>query len=1068
MVSLADDLVAWLLGRVADAGLKQLAKRLRGKDRQGALLAAAEAAVQATAGELRPEGGDRAMQLAMVIDQVFKEPLPHSPTTGDQTLLESIRAGISNQLAPLADPNLTGVGSSSAELLEVPTDELAEKLSSHLVRQILDRGTHGGPLTDLADQLNHDATRLLGQATYLQGQRIEDMVLRLADIVTAQVEAATTMSTAVSATRTLPGDVPSFTGQRAALERVTRIVTASPYGRGASRIVLIDGMAGVGKTTFAVHAARKLALHFPDGQLFLRLHGHTPGRKPVDPADALAELLLTIGVAPSAIPAGTEARERLWRDQMAGRRSLLLLDDGTGSEQITPLLPGSAETLVMVTSRHRLAALPEAQAVSLDILQTAEAGRLFVRLAGRRGVRRDDGAVVQVAELCGRLPLAISLMAGQLKHHPQWSAAHLAAELEKATRRLPLMAAERVSVAAAFDLSYRNISAVQQRLFRRIGLHPGTDIDVYSAAAMNETSVEETRRLLDDMFAYHLIDEPAAGRFRFHDLIREHAHTLAEGDPQSEQEAATDRLLDYYLHVVNRADRHLSRRNPTWTPGRIRTPPAAAPDLSGWDDAVSWMDAERLNLQAVGQFAAHHGRPGHALAISAGMHGYLRLEGHWNQALAMGDLAIRAARNSADRPAEADALTDLGNIQYTTADHKAAAATLALAWALYRALGSRLGQANVLNNLGALHRMTGDYDPALASLRQALRFYRSAGSPLGVASTLGELGIVQYLTDDLAAAGTSLARSQAMHDELGSRLGAANALHYLGAVQIAEEDYTAASASLGRALVIQRDLGNRLGQANAIKELGAVQQVTGNYQAAASSFTDALLLYRDLGIRIGEANALSYLGSVQLAVGDLSAAEATLTQALVINRDRGNRLGEADVLTDLGDLRHATGDLQASMTSHTLALQLYRTLHNRYGEAIAQCRLGHAQISAEDYEAASTNLAEALQLFSELEDRLGQAQVLNHLGELALASSTSAEALRLHERALALAASIPSSQEEAASLEGIGRCLLRDGEIENAAVQLRRALAIYEKIGSIGAQKVRDILRAQGLSPDPR
>jgi transcriptional regulator with XRE-family HTH domain len=259
-----------------------------------------------------------------------------------------------------------------------------------------------------------------------------------------------------AATRTLPRDVVSFTGRQQELGQLAEAADAGSGG--VVGIYAIGGMAGVGKTAFAVHAAHRLAGRYPDGQIFLPLHGHTPGRAPVDPADALASLLLTAGVAAAHIPPGLDARTALWRDRLAGRQLLLVLDDAAGSEQVRPLLPGSGGSLVLVTSRRHLTGLEDATAVSLDTLPPGQAAALLVRLAGRPGLSPDDPAFGEITGLCGCLPLAIAMVARQLHHHPAWTAAGRAAELTAAAGRLELMATENLSVAAAFDLSYADLT----------------------------------------------------------------------------------------------------------------------------------------------------------------------------------------------------------------------------------------------------------------------------------------------------------------------------------------------------------------------------------------------------------------------------------------------------------------------------------------------------------------------------------------------------------------------------------------------------------------------------------
>ena len=364
---------------------------------------------------------------------------------------------------------------------------------------------------------------------------------------------------AAMASRTLPRDVAAFTGRQAELAQLAQRRPTVADG-GVVGIHAIGGMAGIGKTTFAVHAAHQLAGHFPDGQFFLPLHAHTPGQRPVSPADALASLLLSAGVPAARIPPGADARAARWRDLVAGKKVLLVLDDAAGHQQVRPLLPGSPGSLVLITSRRRLAALEDAAVISLDILAPGEAAGLLARLAGRSDVTAHDAAMGQIAGLCGYLPLAIGMMGRQLAHHPAWTPADLAADLAAARDRLELMAAENQSVAAAFGLSYQDLPDDDQRLFRRLGLHPGPDIDAYAAAALDGTGSGQARRGLLALYDQHLITEPAPGRYRMHDLLREHARALAGADDPADRAAAAGRLTR--LLRRHRAGRQHAHRHP--------------------------------------------------------------------------------------------------------------------------------------------------------------------------------------------------------------------------------------------------------------------------------------------------------------------------------------------------------------------------------------------------------------------------------------------------------------------------------------------------------------------------
>jgi tetratricopeptide (TPR) repeat protein/transcriptional regulator with XRE-family HTH domain len=718
-----------------------------------------------------------------------------------------------------------------------------------------------------------------------------------ADVLAAGGGRAESGGSAAAATRTLPRDIGSFTGREAELSRLLAALSGAAGDDGLAGIYAIDGMAGVGKTTLAVHVAQRLAGRFPDGKFFVPLHAHTAGQQPVDPADALASLLLTAGVAAQHIPPDLEARAALWRDQVAGKNILLLLDDAAGHEQVRPLLPGIAGSLVLITSRRRLTALEDATVLSIDTLNPADAAALLSRLADRPDLGPDAGATAEIARLCGYLPLAIGMLGRQLKHHPARGGPEVAADLASARDRLAVMRAENLSVAAAFDLSYRDLTADQRRLFRRLGLVPGPDIDAYAAAALDETDVETARGRLDELYDHHLISEPAAGRYLLHDLLRQYSRALAaQGEPA---DAGAARLVNYYAHVAAAASKYIA----TWTTAGDRPPPGdppgSAPKIASADEAAAWLDAQRPNLHAAVGFAAE-AMPRYAVAIATTMGGFLRSRGHWDRAAGQYQTALSAAHRAGDRPGQAGTLDELGLLQQLRGDYPAASATLAQAAALYRDLGDQPGQAHALNHLGLVHQDTGDYQAAAASHRQALALARAAGDPLAEAVSLTDLGQVQQLTGDYPAAVASHRQALAMFRSLGSRFDEADALCQLGFAARAMGDYPAAAAYLQQGLEQFRDLGDRLGQAWALHGLGHLQRATGDYPAASASFSQVLRLYQDLGSRHGVTKVLNSLGGLSLATSAAEEARRYHGQALAIAREIGAHGEEADALAGIG------------------------------------------------------------------------------------------------------------------------------------------------------------------------
>ncbi len=897
----------------------------------------------------------------------------------------------------MAEPPVTFAGLLRKRRTEarLTQEELAEaaRLSPRSVSD-LERGISTTP--------RKDTIRLLADALHLTGPvRAEfEAVARGRPLPAAPVADGS------AAMRTLPRDIASFTGRHQELEQ---LVDAAAGAGGVVGIHAIGGMAGVGKTAFAVHAAHRLADRFPGGQVFLPLHGHTPGQRPVDPSDALASLLLTLGVPAAQIPPGVEARMALWRDRVAEKELLLVLDDAASSEQVLPLLPGAGGSLVLVTSRRHLSALDDATAVSLDTLPPAEASALLVRLAGRAGLGPDDPAVAEIIRLCGYLPLAIGMVARQLHHHPSWTAAGRAAELAAARDRLELMATENLSVAAAFNLSYEDLTEDQQRLFRRLGLHPGADIDGYAAAALDGTGLPAARRGLEALYDQYLLTEPAAGRYRLHDLIREHARALADGlDTGRDRDDAAGRLLDYYQHTASRADAIITRQTrPAWAPADGAVP-AALPALADPEQALAWARAERASLLACLDRAAGTGQHPRVIALTAGLAGLLRRDGPWTDAITRHMAAAQAAGHLGDRLGQANALNDLGDVRRLTDDHPGATQAFEQALGLYRDLGNRLGQANVLHNRAAIRRMTGDYPAAAQDLEQALDFYR----------------------------------------DLGDRLGQANALKDLGVARMAPGDYQAAAQDLEQALGLYRDLGDRLGQARALEDLGDMRRLTGDYPGAAQAFEQALGTYRDLGDRRGQANAFNDLGAVRRRTGDYPAAAQALEQALGIYSDLDDRLGEANALNNLGDARRLMGDYPAAAQDLEQALGLYRDISNRLGEANALCDLGAVRRLTGDYPAAAQDLEQALGIYRDLGDRGGEVMALNERGTLHRVSGDLAPAEGCHRQALDLSRGIASSWDEAHALAGLGRCALAARHATQAEVLLRQALEIFQRIGA--------------------
>ncbi len=780
---------------------------------------------------------------------------------------------------------------------------------------------------------------------------------------------------------------------------------------GTMVISAIDGMPGAGKTALAVQAGHLLAGRYPDRQLFVDLHGHTPGQEPSDPADVLAGLLAADGVDPRYLPAGLEGRAAMWRDRIAGQRVLLILDNAASSAQVAPLLPGTARCLVLVTSRRFLGDLPAPAQIPLDTLPPGDAQAMFMSLAPRAA--GEPAEVAEMAACCGHLPLAIALLARLFTQHQSWTMADLIARTRE---RLLTVTAESRTVAAAFGLSYQNLEAGQQRFFRHLGLHPGADIDAYAAAALAGLPPAQAAAHLDALHGCRLLEEPVPHRYQMHNLIRQYARSIAAGQAPDEmareREQPIRRLLDYYQHAAYAADAHLTRhpRPATAAPA----PPPAAPSLHARDQARAWMTAERANLIACISHATARQDHARITGLTAAIASHLRSDGPWPQAAALHTAAARVAEHLGDQPGHANALLNLGDVLQLTGDYPGAAGLLEQARSIYHRIGSQLGEANALLYLGDARRLTGDFPGAAGLLEAALAIYHGTGSQLGEASALRNLGTVQEMTGDYPGATRLLEAALAIFRGIGYQLGQADALLYLGAIRQETGDYPGATGLLEQARGISRGISYRLGEANALLYLGAVRQVTGDYRAAASLLEQARGIYRGTGSQLGEANTLLYLGAIRKETGDYQAAASLLEQARDIYQDLGSQLGEANTLCHLGSIRQETGDYQAAASLLEQARDIYRHTGDRLGESAALIETGAMHLTRGDPQQARTHYQHALQL----------------------------------------ARTIGSQLEQARALEGIGKCTTTTTTTGPAGNALRQALEIYQRIGAADAARL--------------
>ena len=377
------------------------------------------------------------------------------------------------------------------------------------------------------------------------------------EVVAAPAGVARTSSARASAPgdkapNQLPADVRTFTGRGRELERLLAEAEEARQGTESGMVVIsaIDGMAGIGKSALAIHAAHRLGEWFPDGRLFVDLRGFTPDQEPMTPEEALGYLLRSLDVAPRQIPRELGERAAYYRSRLAGRKMLILLDNAANSTQVRPLLPGAPGCLVLITSRAVLSGLDDAYLLSLEALPDQDAIALLHKVAGPGRVPEGDPAIAELIALCGNMPLPIRIAAASLRHPGAPEIGVLVAQLRDGAGRLERLRDDERNLTALFDASYASLDAGEQHMFRCLARVPGPDVDVYAAANMAGPDLPTARRVLESLLDQNLLIQHAADRYRMHDLLRSYANGLEGSELTAQREASRERLLDYYLCAV--------------------------------------------------------------------------------------------------------------------------------------------------------------------------------------------------------------------------------------------------------------------------------------------------------------------------------------------------------------------------------------------------------------------------------------------------------------------------------------------------------------------------------------
>jgi tetratricopeptide (TPR) repeat protein len=615
-------------------------------------------------------------------------------------------------------------------------------------------------------------------------------------------------------------------------------------------IVAITGPPGIGKTALAVHWAHSVRHRFTDGDLYIDMRGYG-SVKPLSLEQALDSFLRSLDVDPERIPMELGERVTLYRSILGDKNMLVVIDNVASVRQIRYLLPGSQRCLALVTSRNRLASLVTVEGatrVNLDVLSPEDAVRLLSELVGEERIESDYEAANKVVALCGYLPLALRIVAERAAARPHLTLHELARELVSEQNRLDAFAAEEdelTNVRAVFSWSYRALPPEQQRLFRLLSLHPGTEFSAAVAAALVGIAAPVARRRLQELASVHLVQEVSLNRYRLHDLLRAYSlERLQHEEAARERTHAVRRMLSWYLLSGDTARRAILPYS--HAVALVPQVQIASPSFDSVEDAMEWYEIERINILAAMQQSMDLGQYDLAWKLPVVCDGFFELRSYWPEWRQIHVDGLDAAQIIGDSLGTASNLLCLGDACWRTGSHEEALGHYERSAAIADTIDDRWIEGFAVRGSGLIKQEQGNVPESIEYFRRALVIFRASSFPRGEGMSLLSLGKAYREIGELENAVEYCGEAVSIFDRIGDSWTRAWALIPLSEAGAEIGQLELAEQHARKALSTFESFADARSQALALNALGDILQKRGDPPGAVQSWEAACQIYEQL------------------------------------------------------------------------------------------------------------------------------------------------------------------------------------------------------------------------------